>query len=193
MRWDALRFQSADDGLIEVRSTRDRAGRYFAQRSGSAVILLLGLLLTFSTPALAADPSFTDGAIHCPNGHAIPWSAERRAPTQAEQRLDCLLLPSTSGATAPASEEPTSTITGTIGSDFGDFIDKIPRVEAEQKRKAEALEHEHLLAGKFGEWPALNAALADRRSDIYLRILGKWTGYLIVGFVALALLFGRKR
>ena len=161
-----------------------------AAGAASAVFLSLGLALMVSTRA-AADPSFADGAIHCTDGKVIPWSADRAPPSESEQRFDCALAPRTEGA--PSSETSVPALTGLAGSNIDGIIAQHDHERVERERSAEAAEHQHLLAGKFGEWAAFNAALKDGRSDIWARILGKWTGVLMVVCGALWLLLRRKR
>ncbi len=149
--------------------------------------------LALPTPAAAAGPSFADGAIHCPDGKTIHLGADRAPPSESEQRVDCALNPGTAEtATAPTAASVPA-LTGVAGGDLEAVIDQHNREDAQRKRDAEATEHHHLLAGKFGDWAAFNAALKEGRGDIWPRILGKWAGGLLAILVVLWLLFGRNR
>ena len=158
----------------------------------SVVFLSLGMAFAIST-RVVADPSFSGGALHCPDGRIIPWSPDRPPPSESEQRVDCLLNPHPQGSPAPSSESTVAPLSGLEGTDLDRILEASRRTEIERAQFAEQSEHQHLLAGKFGDWAAFNAALKEHRTDIWVRILGKWTGGLVVIVGAIWLLFGRKR
>lgn len=138
--------------------------RSFVVSGAPAVFLSLGLALTVPTPAGAPIMYYADGAFHCPSGPIIPSDA--------------------------AGKWPSSELNG---SDLERAVAERDRDVAGRKLCANAWEHQQRLAGKFGDWVAVDTAWRDGRSDVYLSILGKWTGRLLVAFVVLALLFRRKR
>jgi hypothetical protein len=154
-------------------------------KSARLGLCTLALLAAAEARALPAElPSFGDGAIHCPDGRTIPWS-KTEPPSDLETSFDCSVPPTVVGGVAKTTTLHEMTVAeASLRREYAR--------EADDKHHAAALENQHVLDGNYGQWAAFSTAWVQDRPSIYLRLLGKWTGYVAVFAVVSFMLFGRK-